>query len=135
MANLAGGGVTLVGVGTNIFTPTFLLDSGLAESDIGTPVAQTTVANTVKKAGDGDIILGILQSYENDVAAGVKRGSVHLFGGFRLRYKTSDAVAVGDSVVSAGSGEVKTTATANKTLVMSKNTTDQTVDVLIGVRG
>lgn len=135
MVDLAGGGVTLVGVGTNILNPTFLLDSGLAEADIGTPVKATTVANTVAKATDGDLILGILKSYENDLAAGVKRGAVSLFGGFRLTYKTSDAVAVGDSVVSAGSGEVKTTATPNKTLVVAKNTTNQTVDVLIGVKG
>lgn len=129
---LVSGGVTLVGVGQNEYNLTFVLASGLAETDIGSPVTKDTSGNNqVKKSADGDLILGILESYESDVQTGLKRGMVSLTGGYRLTYKTGDAVAVGDSVVSAGSGEVKTTGTANRTTVFSKDTTNRTVDVLL----
>ena len=130
---LVSGGVTIVGIGHNIINPTFNLASGLAESDVGTPVSYDgTNTMQVKKAVDGDVIFGILQSYESDPQTSLKRGAVSLTGGFRLTYKTSDTVAVGDSVVSAGAGEVKTTATPNRTKVVAKDTVARTVDVLIG---
>lgn len=132
MANLAGGGITVVGIGTNILNPSFYLASSLAITDIGTPVTQdATAANTVKKSGDGDAIDGILQTFEDRTQEGVKTGSVQLFGGFRMRYKTGDAVAVGDFVVSAGAGEVKKTTNASKAKVWAKDTTNQTVDIML----
>lgn len=131
--SLASGGVTIVGIGHNVINPTFNLASGLAESDVGQPVAVDTSATMqVKKPADGDIVFGILQSYESDPQTGLKRGAVSLTGGFRLTYKTSDAVAVGDSVVSAGANEVKKTTTPNRTMVFAKDTVARTVDVLIG---
>lgn len=132
-ADLASGGVTIVGIGHNLVNPTFILNSALADTDVGTPVTYDgTNTMQVKKSADGDIIDGILQSYESDPQTGEKRGAVALTGGFRLRYKTSDTVAVGDSVVSAASGEVKTTATPNRTRVLKKDTTAQTVDIFLG---
>lgn len=133
MTNLAGGGISNVGTGQNIWIPNFYLASGLAVTDVGTPVALDTSAdNTVKKAADGDVIFGILQSFEDRVQEGVKTGSVHLMGGFRLTYKSGDAVAKGDYVVSAGSGEVKTTVNPTNMQVIAKNATTGTVDVLLG---
>lgn len=131
MANLASGGVTVVGIGTNLLIPSLLLTTGSAATDVGLPISQdTTAANRGKPAADGDLILGILQSYEDRVQEGIKMGAVAMKGGFRLQYKSGDAVAIGDSVVSAGGGEVKTTATRNNTRVFSKDATNLTVDVL-----
>lgn len=132
--SLASGGVSVVGIGINILVPTFNLAAAVAEADIGTPVSSdfVTAAMQVKKGADNDLIFGILMSYESDVQTTLKRGAVAMAGGFRLTYKTSDAVANGDSVVCAGSGEVKTTATANRTTVVSKDSTNRTVDIILG---
>lgn len=128
--NLATGGVTIVGLGQTLVA-TLYLKSGITKDDVGKPVKLDTANNTVALAGDGDIILGVLETFEDRKVEGVLTGAVSLRGGFRFTYKTGDAVAVGDSVVGAGSGEVKTTATANNTIVVNKDTTNQTVDVLI----
>lgn len=131
MVDLASGGVSIVGIGTNLLAPTLLLTSGSAATDVGLPMAQdTAAANRAKPAADGDLIIGILATYEDRVQEGIKTGAVMMKGGFRLTYKTADAVAIGDSVVSAGAGEVKTTATRNNTRVFAKDTTNRTVDVL-----
>lgn len=131
MANLASGGVTIVGLGLGEAV-TFNAASGLAATDVGTPVSQdTTAANTVKKAVDGGEILGVLQAFEDRVQEGVQLASVWLEGGFRFTYKSGDLVAVGDSVVSAGSGEVKKAGAANNTRVYAKDTTNRTVDVMV----
>lgn len=133
--SLASGGVTIVGLGGNVLVPTFNL-SGFATdgSDVGIPVTAdfVTAAMQVKKPGDGDLIFGILMSYENDPQTGLIRGAVALTGGFRLTYKSGDTVAKGDSVVCYTNGQVKTTMTPNRTTVVDKNTTNQTVDVLLG---
>ena len=131
--SLASGGVTIVGIGHNIINPTFNLSSAVTEAMVGQPVSYDgTNTMQVKPSGDGDVIFGVLQSFESDPQTGLKRGAVALAGGFRFTYKTADAVAVGDSIVGAPSNEVKTTATPNRTKVVAKNTTDRTVDVLIG---
>lgn len=131
--NLAQGGVTIVGIAQEP-TLTFYLASAIAATDIGKPVKLDTSANnTVALAGDGDIIFGVLESYEDRANDGVKTGAVTLAGGYRFTYKTGDAVAVGDYVVGAGSGEVKKTTTANSTKVVAKNTTTQTVDVFLSL--
>lgn len=129
--NLAQGGVTIVGIGQTV-RPTFYLASGITKDDVGKPVAlDTTANNTVKLAGADDIILGRLEVFEGRTQEGVLTGSVVIMGGVRFTYATGDAVAVGDSIVGAGSGEVKKTATANTTKVIAKNATDETVDVWI----
>lgn len=133
--SLASGGVSIVGIGINILVPTFNLTGFATDgTDVGIPVAAdfVTAAMQVKKPGDGDTIFGILMSYENDPQTGLIRGAVALAGGFRLTYKSGDAVAKGDSVVAYTSGQVKQAGAANRTVVVDKNTTNQTVDVLIG---
>lgn len=129
--NLAQGGVTIVGIGQTV-RPTFYLESSITAADKGKPVAlDATANNTVKLAGDGDAILGKLETYEDRVQEGVKTGAVTIMGGVRFTYVTGDAVAVGESIVGAPAGEVKRTATANNTMVIAKNATDETVDVWI----
>lgn len=132
--NLAQGGVTIVGIAQTP-TLTFYLASAIAATDIGKPVKlDTTASNRVALAGDGDAILGVLESYEDRAQEGVKTGAVTIRGGYRFNYPTGDAVAVGDSIVgSAVSGEVKKAGSANKTLVIAKNTSTLTVDVFIGL--
>lgn len=128
--NLASGGVTIVGVGQTLnFTQ--YLNSAVVAADVGKPV-KFSANNTVNLAGDGDAIHGVLKSYEDRLAEDVKTGTVGINGGYRFTYKTGDAVAVGDSVVGAGSGEVKKATLRQGNIVVNKDTTNQTVDVLFG---
>lgn len=106
-----GVGVSLRGIEHEEFHYPFLLASGITASDAGKAVAlDTTAANTVKLAGDGDQVLGKLVTVENRVTEGVLVGTVALKGGFK--FTKSGTVLVGASVVGAGGGAVKT-ATAN----------------------
>lgn len=88
---------------------TFLLNSDIKEEHVGLAVTQdTTAANTVKLAGDGDEILGVLMNVEDRTAiAGVKTGAVKLVGGFELKAVASHGLAVGDYVIGGGNGLVK----------------------------
>lgn len=126
--NLAGGGITVVGLGQNNVV-TMYLASAITADDVGKPVTFDTPNNTVKLSGDGDIVLGVLETYESRLQEGVKTGAVSMTGGFRFPYVTSDAVAVGDSIVAGASSKVKKTTTINRTRVFSKNTVDETVEV------
>lgn len=87
---------------------TFVLNNEIEEKHVGAAVVQDTeAANTVKLAGDGDIILGRLENVEDRTKTeGVKVGRVKLIGG--MAFKKSEAeIAVGDKVVGAANGEVK----------------------------
>lgn len=102
---------------------TFILASDIKEEHVGLAVAQdTTAANTVKLAGDGDVIVGRLESYEDRTAIeGVVVGAVKLVGGLELK-KSEAAMAVGDSVVGAGAGLVKAGTDANGIVVWEVRT-------------
>ena len=107
MTEIASGGVTLVGIPQQNFRFTFRLTAGMVAADIGKPVALSTAANnTVKLAGDDDVVIGRLLTYRNLTTEGIIVGTVELKGGFR--FNTTGAVAVGDQVVgSATAGAVK----------------------------
>lgn len=107
MTEIASGGVTLVGIPQQDFRFTFRLTAGMVAADIGKPVALSTAANnTVKLAGDGDVVIGRLLTYRNLTTEGIIVGTVELKGGFR--FDTTGAVAVGNQVVgSATAGAVK----------------------------
>ena len=107
MTEIASGGVTLVGIPQQDFRFTFRLTAGMVAADIGKPVALSTAANnTVKLAGDGDVVIGRLLTYRNLTTEGIIVGTVELKGGFR--FNTTGAVAVGNQVVgSATAGAVK----------------------------
>lgn len=102
---------------------TFILASGIKEEHVGLAVAQdTSAANTVKLAGDGDAIVGRLESFEDRTATeGVVVGAVKLVGGLELK-KSAAAMNVGDPVVGAGDGLVKTGAAANGIVVWEVRT-------------
>ena len=76
-------------------------------ADVGTVCAlDTSAANTVKAAADGDIILGLVEQVEDlrSQAQGVLATVAFEFGA-RVAY--DGTLAVGDYVVAAGSGKVR----------------------------
>ena len=88
---------------------TFVLASGITASDIGKAVSiDTSAANKVKLAADGDFVLGRLASVEDRTVEGQLIGAVELKFANILPIKSGETVAVGDTVIGAGSGEVKT---------------------------
>lgn len=112
-----GVGVSLRGIEHEEFHYPFNLASAVTADDVGKPVAiDATAANTVKVAGDGDVIVGKLVTYENRAIEGVKVGAVALKGGFK--FTKSGTVAVGDSVCGAPGGAVKKLAAADYSLNM-----------------
>jgi len=69
--------------------------------------------NTAKLAGDGDTIIGRLSTFENRKVEGIVVGAVEFRFSATLPIKAGEVVAVGDTVVGAGAGEVKSAATAD----------------------
>lgn len=85
----------------------FLLPAAAVEADKNKAMAaDPTVANGAIEAADGDMIIGQLRSFEDRKQEGVKIGAVMMKGGVKFT-KTAAAIAVGDSIVGAGSGLVK----------------------------
>jgi hypothetical protein len=72
-----------------------------------------TAPNTAKLAGDGDKIIGRFASFENRAIEGIVVGAVEFRFANTLPIKDGETVAVGDTVVGAGAGEVKKASTAN----------------------
>lgn len=114
-------GVTLKGVIPDNDL-TFILNSEIKAEHVGLVVTQDkNAANTVKLAGAGDPIVGVLQSYEDRTAtSGIKTGAVKLVGGMELKIASSySSPAVGDKVIGAGEG------------LVTKITTGQSSDVVV----
>lgn len=123
---IAGGGISLVGIPHSEFRRTVYLASGITSADVGKPVTLDTSANnTFKLAGANDVIYGNLKVVENRVQEGILVGTIELKGGFQ--WTKSGVIAVGDGVVGAGAGAVKT-GTNPRSLVVAVGTT--TVDVV-----
>lgn len=106
------GAVVSHGFSLNEFMFTYVLDSGIDEDDVGKAVSlDATKTNTVKLAADGDAIFGRLETFEDRTALGIKVGTVSRKFKQKLPVKSGltsfAAVAVGDTVVGAGDGEVK----------------------------
>lgn len=119
----------------------FYLASAVTIADVGKAVAiDTTASRTVKLAGDGDMVIGRLDTFEDRVSEGVKVGNIQLMGGMRFAYPASGVTfAVGDRIVGAGAGLVKPLSVASNatgavplryTVVTAINTTAKTVEVL-----
>lgn len=112
-----GVGVSLRGIEHEEFHYPFNLASAVTANDVGKPVAlDATAANTVKVAGDGDVIVGKLVTYEDRAIEGVKVGAVALKGGFK--FAKSGVIAVGASVQGAPGGAVKALGAPNYALNM-----------------
>lgn len=118
---IIGAGVTLRGQTQPDSRYTFVLDSTITAEDVGKAVAiKAGSANTVKLAGDGDLIVGRLYSFENRGVegglTGLKTGAVETRGGFL--FSTTGTPAIGDSVVgSATAGSVKAGADSRNRVV------------------
>jgi hypothetical protein len=93
------------------FTFTMNVSGSATRADVGKAVALDPAApNTVKLAGDNDVIFGRLETFEADGLDGLKVGAVARK--FRAPIKSTGAIAVGDYVVgSATAGVVKAAGT------------------------
>lgn len=94
-------------------TFTYNISGTVAQTDLGKALSQdTAAASTMKLAADGDSIIGRLVSYEDRSQQGAgKTGAVQRRFKELLPIKSGltgiNAVAVGDTVCGAGSGEVR----------------------------
>ena len=123
---IAGGGISFVGIPHSEFRRTTYLAAGITSADVGKPVTLDTSANnTFKLAGANDVIYGNLKVVENRVQEGILVGTIEFKGGFQ--WTKSGVIAVGDGVVGAGAGAVKV-GTNPRSLVVAVGTT--TVDVV-----
>lgn len=129
--SIIGAGVSLSGIEHDDFHYPFRLASGITRADVGKAVAlDTSAANTVKLAGDGDTIVGKLVTVENRVTEGILVGTVALKGGFAFTIKTGQTVAVGATAVGAGGGEIKAAATPNHAVNMVVSVSGSTAIVV-----
>ena len=84
-------------------------------ADVGKALSiDTTVANTLKLAGNNERILARLEVYENRTTEGIKVGTAAMDGGYKFPVDpdanaspTGDLPAVGDYLIGAGDGYVK----------------------------
>lgn len=135
-----GQGISLRGLTHEDFHYPFHLAAGITRADVGKAVSlDTSAANTVKLAGDGEQVIGKLVTVEDRVVEGVLVGTVTLRGGFKFTIAASSAAfAVGDTVVGAGGGEVKARRnagnTANEPDVNSNFVAEVGADFVIVVR-
>ena len=107
---LIGQGISLRGMSHEKFHYPFYLMTGIVAADVGKAVSlDTSAANSVKLAADGDAIIGKLVTVEDRSVEGVLVGTVTLRGGFNFTEVAAATypIAVGDSVIGAGAGEVK----------------------------
>lgn len=113
------------------------LKAGIVAADIGKAVAiDATAANTVKLAGDGDVIVGRLEVVEDRTVEGQLIGTVSFRFANLLPIKSGltagEAVVVGSTVVGAGNGEVKALATGSGPTVAAPNHSINFVAEIIG---
>lgn len=107
------GKVSLDGIVLNDFHNTFHVASGTGEADEDTAPAtkavtlDTSAANTVKLATDGDKILGRLEVIEDRVVEGIQVGTIARKGGIlfyvspHVETSPAEMPAVGDYLVGA----------------------------------
>jgi len=89
------GTTSLNGIFHEEFLYTFVLAAGIDADDEGKAVAlDSSAANTVKLAADGEVILGRLELVENRVSEGILIGTVSLKGG--LKFPIDAGLAAGD---------------------------------------
>lgn len=91
---------------------TYNLAAGITSAHVGRAVTiDATSPNTMKLAGDGDIIYGRLETVEDRSIEGQLVGTVARKFSGKLPVKVGESIDVGDAIVGAGSGEVKAKAT------------------------
>lgn len=90
---------------------TVKLASGITEADIGKALSLDATPNTFKLAADGDHIKARLEQVEDRDVTGQLLGMAAFKFIEELPVKTGETVALGETVVGAGSGEVKAAST------------------------
>lgn len=139
MPGIIGNGVSVRGIVFNQFDITFNISGTVVAADVGKAVTlDTAAANTMKLAGDGDTIYGILRSYENRVQEGIKVGTVSMKFSEKLSY-TGTIPPIGTQVVGGTTpGYVKTVTVALGTgisrvpaTVVEQDATNGTVTVMM----
>lgn len=95
------------------FQDTFYVPNTVTSADVGKAVSLNgTTAHGVKLAADGDFIVGRLEVYEDRVQEGADLATVSRKGIALFPIKSGltgvNVVAIGDTVVGAGGGEVRT---------------------------
>lgn len=137
MPNAIGGGVTLRNVLDSVQVTMYINESTVDEDIIDQPVSLDTSAdNTVKLIEADEEVFGVIKAVEDRVVEGIKVVTVAIAGGaFTLPYVTGDSVAIGDCVVgSSTAGKLKRVASPaakNRTRVVAKDATNETVDVIM----
>ena len=106
-------GISLAGMTHEKFHYPFYLKAGITTADIGKAVALDTAANTVDLAAADEKIIGMLVTVEDRSVEGVLVGTVALKGGFNFTIANAQVVAVGDTVIGAGAGQVKAAVAAD----------------------
>lgn len=107
----------------------YLNNTITSHSDIGKPVSIDPAEDfTVGLAGDGDHILGSLESFEERVQEGYSTGAVAPLKYETFEYSGTDPVR-GQWVVGDGTGKVKASATISRALVEGVDTTNKLVHV------
>lgn len=112
-----GQGVTLLGLEVSSDAITFNLPATVTEKDEGKALTiDSSAANQMKLAGDGDPIHAWLEKVEVREIEGIVVGTAFTRGWFK--FPTADkTIALGDSVVGAGEGAVKKAEAYNGTYV------------------
>lgn len=126
--------LTLKNLHVEEFAFAFYLEASITEDDLGKAVTVDDSAEmTVKLAGDGDVILGRLDTFED--RGDFKIGAIQLKGGTAFTY-TGTAPSVGHGLVGdAVAGTVKTTAAAaaaGQPIVFKVDTAKTEVEVYLG---
>lgn len=95
--------VSLRGLYVEAFQWTFLGAAGLTTADVGKAVTlDATAANTVKLAGDGDKILGILEVVEVRSQDSVITVTVALYGGYKFLVNPNATASSPDETPAVG---------------------------------
>lgn len=98
----------------NDFVFTMGISGAASADDVGKAVSlDTNLPGMVKLAEDGDVIYGRIYQYEERAETGTPVVSVSTRFRSYLPIKAGQAVNIGDTVVGAGSGEVKSQAAAD----------------------
>lgn len=105
--------VSLRGLYVEAFQWTFLGAAGLTAADVGKAVTiDTSAANTVKLAGNGDKILGILEVVEVRTQDSVITCTVALYGGYKFLVNPDATASSPDETPAVGDYLEGGTATA-----------------------
>lgn len=113
--SLIGEGISHRGLVQEEFHTPFFVTGAVTKADVNKPVTIDATANTsVKIAGDGDVIVGVLATVENRTVEGVVVGTVAMKGGFGMIGVAGHTIVVGSTVVgSATAGQVKAATVAD----------------------